>query len=74
MNAKDWENNFTQLIGGSKQYEEALDYITGRTWSKTRLGLTRTRELLRRLGDPQKTLKFVHVAGSNGKGSVCALL
>ena len=54
-------------------YEEALDYITGRTWSKTRLGLTRTRELLRRLGDPQKTLKFVHVAGSNGKGSVCAM-
>ncbi|MGI6178097.1 MAG: 5-formyltetrahydrofolate cyclo-ligase [Eubacterium sp.] len=54
-------------------YEEALNYITGRTWSKTRLGLTRTRELLKRLGDPQKTLKFVHVAGSNGKGSMCAM-
>jgi hypothetical protein len=29
MNAKDWENNFTQLIGGSKQYEEALEYARG---------------------------------------------
>ncbi len=33
-----------------------------------------TRELLRRLGDPQKNFKVIHVAGSNGKGSVCAFL
>ena len=32
MNAKDWENNFTQLIGGSKQYEEALDYAKSLTY------------------------------------------
>ncbi len=54
--------------------EEAIAYIESRGWSKTRLGLARTRELLRRLGDPQKTLKFIHVAGSNGKGSTCAML
>ncbi|MCM1064594.1 MAG: bifunctional folylpolyglutamate synthase/dihydrofolate synthase [Eubacterium sp.] len=37
-------------------------------------GLDSTRELCRRLGDPQKELKFIHVAGTNGKGSVCAYL
>ena len=53
---------------------EAIRYIENYTWSTTRLGLDRTRELLRKLGDPQKQLKFIHVAGSNGKGSTCAML
>ncbi len=35
------------------------------------LGLERVQELLRRLGNPQKDLKIIHVAGTNGKGSVC---
>ena len=54
--------------------QEAIDYIEHYTWSTTRLGLERTQELLRRMGDPQKRLRFVHVAGSNGKGSTCAML
>ncbi len=54
--------------------QQAIDYINDHTWSQWRLGLERTRELLARLGDPQKKLKFVHVAGSNGKGSTCAML
>ena len=54
--------------------EEAIAYIENYTWSTTRLGLDRTRELLHALGDPQKKLKFIHVAGSNGKGSTCAML
>lgn len=37
-------------------------------------GLNSVRELVRRLGDPQKGLRFVHVAGTNGKGSVCAFV
>ena len=53
---------------------EAIAYIENYTWSTTRLGLGRTRALLSALGDPQKKLKFVHVAGSNGKGSTCAML
>ena len=53
---------------------EAIAYIEANTWSATRLGLERTRTLLRALGDPQKQLKFVHVTGSNGKGSTCAVL
>lgn len=35
------------------------------------IGLERIQELLRRLGNPQKDLKIIHVAGTNGKGSVC---
>lgn len=37
-------------------------------------GLERTRALLRRLGNPQRGLRIIHVAGSNGKGSVCRML
>ena len=54
--------------------EEAIGYIENYGWSTTRLGLERTRELLQRVGDPQKKLKFIHVAGSNGKGSTCVML
>ena len=54
--------------------EEAIGYIESYGWSTTRLGLERTTELLHRVGDPQKKLKFIHVAGSNGKGSTCAML
>lgn len=55
-------------------YEEAVAYIEAHTWSRWKLGLSRTVELLRRLGDPQKRLRFVHVGGSNGKGSTCAMI
>lgn len=54
--------------------EEAVSYIENQTWSKTRLGLGRTKELLGKLGNPQDKLKFIHVAGTNGKGSTCAML
>ena len=54
--------------------QEAIDYIEQYTWSTTKLGLERTQALLHALGDPQKKLKFIHVAGSNGKGSTCAML
>ena len=55
-------------------YEEAIAYIFGKNWRGSKLGLSRTRELLSRLGNPQYALKFIHVAGTNGKGSVCAML
>ena len=54
--------------------DEAVEYIENAGWSQTRLGLGRTKELLARLGDPQDSLRFIHVAGSNGKGSICAML
>ncbi len=55
-------------------YDEAIAYIHGMYWRGSKLGLTRTIELCRLLGDPQKQLKFIHVAGTNGKGSTCAML
>lgn len=55
-------------------YAEALEYIHGVSWLGSKLGLSRTRELLNKLGDPQKGMKFIHVAGTNGKGSVCSML
>ena len=54
--------------------KEAVDYIEGFGWSKERFDLDGSRSLLNRLGNPQNRLKFVHVAGSNGKGSTCAML
>ena len=38
------------------------------------LGLERVSELLKRLGSPQESMKYIHVAGTNGKGSVCKFL
>ena len=54
--------------------QEAIAYIENYTWSTTRLGLGRTKALLSALGDPQKKLSFIHVTGSNGKGSTSAML
>ena len=54
-------------------YTEALDYINGVRWLGSRPGLERVSELLERLGRPQDTLRFVHVAGTNGKGSCAAM-
>ena len=55
-------------------YEEALSYIHSICWKGSKLGLDRTRELLGKLDDPQKELKFIHIAGTNGKGSTAAML
>ena len=53
---------------------DPIAYINTPRWQASRLGLDRIRELLERLGRPQDRLKFVHVAGTNGKGSTCAYL
>ena len=54
-------------------YTEAEHFIKESHNGVIRLGLGRIEELLERLGCPQKKLKFIHVAGTNGKGSVCAM-
>lgn len=55
-------------------YQEALAYIHAVHWQGHKPGLDRTRALLAALGDPHKGLRFVHVAGTNGKGSTAAML
>lgn len=53
---------------------EAVEYIESIEWMGTRLGLERTEYMLEKLGNPEKTLRFVHIAGTNGKGSTAALI
>ncbi len=55
-------------------YEECLQYISEIPWTSRKVGLHRIMALLEALGRPDKDLKFIHVAGTNGKGSVCAML
>ena len=54
--------------------DEAIDFIHRKLWLGSKPGLSRTKELLQKMGDPQDTLRFVHVAGTNGKGSTSAML
>ena len=55
-------------------YTEALEYIHGVSWTFCKPGLERIGELCERLSHPQKKLKFIHIAGTNGKGSTSAML
>ena len=52
--------------------DQAIEYIHS-LYRKAVPGLDRIRQLLKLLGDPQKELKFVHIAGTNGKGSTAAM-
>lgn len=55
-------------------YDETLKYIHSVQWRGSKLGLERTQELMKKLGNPEKKLKFIHVAGTNGKGSTSACI
>ena len=55
-------------------YQEALNYIKNIERAGSDYGIERMRMLLDMLKEPDRCLKFVHVAGTNGKGSVCAYL
>lgn len=55
-------------------YEEALEYIHSVTWRGSRPGLERITELCEMMGNPQDNLKFIHIAGTNGKGSVSRMI
>ncbi|MBN2112104.1 bifunctional folylpolyglutamate synthase/dihydrofolate synthase [Candidatus Woesearchaeota archaeon] len=55
-------------------YEEALKYIYSRELFGIKLGLGNISELMQSLGNPQEKFKSIHVAGTNGKGSVCSFI
>ncbi len=57
-----------------ESYEEARDWITGLVPFGIRPGMERIQRLMEAFGNPERRLKFIHVAGTNGKGSVCAYL
>ncbi len=53
--------------------EQAIAYIHSVFWKGSIPGLGRTQALLKKMGNPEKDLKFVHIAGTNGKGSTAAM-
>jgi len=58
----------------SSKLQHALEELYGLERRKDKLGLDGTRELLAALGNPERRFRSVHVAGTNGKGSVCAIV
>jgi dihydrofolate synthase / folylpolyglutamate synthase len=57
-----------------EKLDHLLEKLVARGHRGMRLGLERTIAACRALGDPQRGLRCVHVAGTNGKGSVCAMV
>ena len=55
-------------------YSQALEFLYSLRVFGAKFGLENTLELAARLGNPQARLRFIHVAGTNGKGSTCAML
>src|SRR5215468_3451996 len=55
-------------------YAEAIQFLYSLRWFGTKLGLTNTLKLAELAGNPHHQLRFIHVAGTNGKGSTCAML
>ena len=68
--------SFAKVVGylDSMKKDEALNYIHSVSWTFCKPGLERIGELCQKLGNPQNELKFIHVAGTNGKGSFCSML
>ncbi len=62
------------ILVNNMNYEEALNYIHSLLVFGSQPGLERITELLEKLGNPQDKLRFIHVAGTNGKGSCCTML
>lgn len=55
-------------------YEQAKELLTSQGKFHIKLGLERVQAVLKLLGNPQDKLKIIHVAGTNGKGSVCSIV
>ena len=55
-------------------YRDTLAWLFGTQTFGIRLGLENTQRLLAACGQPQEKLRFLHVAGTNGKGSTCAMM
>ncbi|OLN31896.1 bifunctional folylpolyglutamate synthase/dihydrofolate synthase [Desulfosporosinus metallidurans] len=57
-----------------QDYQESLQYLVNLTTFGMNFGLERIQELLKRLGNPEKALRVVHVGGTNGKGSTTVMI
>lgn len=54
-------------------WNKAIALLHGANWKHTKIGLERMRDFMHALGDPQENLHYVHIAGTNGKGSACVM-
>ena len=63
---------YRRIVVRAVNYDEAAAYIEELPKFTKKHTLDHTREFLRRLGNPGEDRKIIHVAGTNGKGSVCA--
>ncbi len=54
-------------------WDKAIALLHGANWKHTKIGLERMRDFMHALGDPQEKLRYVHIAGTNGKGSACVM-
>ena len=68
--------SFAKVVGyvDNMKKKDALEYIHSINWTFCKPGLERIGELCEKLGNPQNSLKFIHVAGTNGKGSFCSMM
>ena len=57
-----------------RDHDDVRDWLTGRIGAGIRMGLSTCKEMLDRLGNPESDYPSIHVAGTNGKGSLCSHL
>src|SRR3954453_17194765 len=76
-------NERVQTLGANPARQAALDWLMGRInfertafvpYQESHLNVDRMRQLLTRLGQPDAGMKIVHIAGTKGKGSTCAMI
>ena len=73
-NALETVNSKLEALSRIVTYPEAIEHLLELNLFGTKLGLDNPRRLATRAGSPHERLRFIHVAGTNGKGSVCAML
>lgn len=71
LSVERWTGAEGQVSAG---YRRSLEYLYGLQKYGIKFGLNSTRNLLARAGDPHRKLRFIHIAGTNGKGSTAAIL
>src|SRR5205085_8709332 len=68
------KRNLKLLMSHEMTYSDAIQFLYDLRWFGTKFGLSNTLKLAALAGNPQDKLRFIHVAGTNGKGSTCAML
>ncbi|MCJ7685099.1 MAG: bifunctional folylpolyglutamate synthase/dihydrofolate synthase, partial [Desulfobacteraceae bacterium] len=67
-------NKFRLMKNGKTTYEESVNYLYGLQKYGIKFGLSKTTNLLKAFGNPHKGRRYIHIAGTNGKGSVAAFI